>query len=664
MSSASLFSWLHLSDIHIGHGGASHVADQELVLDALRRDVEAQLKDAEVPRPDAILVTGDIAFSGATVAPDEYTRAAKHLKAIARAANVPDDAIYVVPGNHDVQRAVDKPARAKDFLTKLRANAVALDTCLANAASIRTFAKRQAKYLKFAEEFAPACRAEPSSKAPRLVWKHITERSNGLRVRLCGLNTALLAADENVFGSDQKQLCLGKRQLNIALLDPPIEADEVVIVLSHHPFVGDWLRDQYDAHAWTASRAHIHLSGHVHEAGSVWVRSGGGGAFVHVAAGAVHGEAIQEGQYAQHGYSFGALVEVDGAIELHLRPRRWSPPNAEFRLDPHTTIGKTGVAIHPLRRGAVRRSAAVGTSTAGTSNETGRTPPPPPVSVRPVAPHVERVEAEVRVLLGSAPRVVEALRQIDFGTDAASIARALVRERTAGDVVAAVDHALDTIEADPEGLDSDRRAARALFELCVRYSVNWLNLVERGRAALTGQSRGGAGCNAIELEIWKAPIAEIVLAGVDDRVPAFGLSEKEPLFGLTHVKLPPVIKAPFVMTQQRFVEVMVEHLAGTVFKDNADLDAAKSRPGSAEAIAEVEGVLRSRGYRRFGRDARPYYVTFDSDHDAVWRIARDAQALPTGLPSLRLVRLTGVADATEQELIETIKRILTRSRTT
>ena len=37
----SLFTWLHLSDIHIGHGDVSHQWDQRLVLRAMEDDTKS-----------------------------------------------------------------------------------------------------------------------------------------------------------------------------------------------------------------------------------------------------------------------------------------------------------------------------------------------------------------------------------------------------------------------------------------------------------------------------------------------------------------------------------------------------------------------------------------------------------------------------------------------
>ena len=67
-----LFTWIHLSDFHFGHGDSSHSWDQQLVLKALREDIAA-LQTQKLPAPDALLVTGDIAFSGGVRKKTELT---------------------------------------------------------------------------------------------------------------------------------------------------------------------------------------------------------------------------------------------------------------------------------------------------------------------------------------------------------------------------------------------------------------------------------------------------------------------------------------------------------------------------------------------------------------------------------------------------------------
>src|SRR3569832_1580209 len=111
----TLFGWVHVSDIHFGHGDASHGWDQRLVLAALRRDIKAISASTRV---DARFVTGDIACSGAGRSADEYDRAREWLIEAGKAAGVDPDHIFLVPGNHDVNRASDDRDPATGDLVK------------------------------------------------------------------------------------------------------------------------------------------------------------------------------------------------------------------------------------------------------------------------------------------------------------------------------------------------------------------------------------------------------------------------------------------------------------------------------------------------------------------------------------------------------------------
>ena len=62
MSTAPKLTWLHVSDLHFGHGDAHYRFDQQGVMGAILRDAEERAK--LLGPPDLIFVTGDIAFSG------------------------------------------------------------------------------------------------------------------------------------------------------------------------------------------------------------------------------------------------------------------------------------------------------------------------------------------------------------------------------------------------------------------------------------------------------------------------------------------------------------------------------------------------------------------------------------------------------------------------
>ena len=172
--------------------------------------------------------------------------------------------------------------------TELREGRVELDSVLGRDPERRKWlAQRQANYLAWAAEFAPACAGGPPlPPEQRLFWTHRIELAAGLGLRLVGLNTALLSADD----ADRGRLWLGKQQLDMALFEPPIEPQDLTLILSHHPLHSHWMADEQNADAWIATHAHLHLFGHVHEADSEHARRGAGGQFVCVVAGAVHGE--------------------------------------------------------------------------------------------------------------------------------------------------------------------------------------------------------------------------------------------------------------------------------------------------------------------------------------------------------------------------------------
>lgn len=331
---APLFTWLHLSDIHTGHKDASHRWDQALVLDALRKDI-AERTTLGVPSPDALLVTGDIAFSGAAA---QYEAAKTWLLDIAKQSRLDKAQLFLVPGNHDVDRSIDKANRhAARLLRGIREGSEDLDSALAEPDDRALLTLRLQPYLSFAADF-------PSLQTPDpLFWSHPFITPSGLRIRLIGLNTALLAADE----LDKGKLRLGKEALARTLTG--IAEDELVIALSHHPFRDGWLADQREADGWLKGRAHVHLSGHVHEADSEETRGGFGTSLIRIAAGAVHGDKLPPGVPASHGYSFATVVAGDdGALRLRVWPRRWSEKNKCFTVDTDNTPKDRPFAEHPL----------------------------------------------------------------------------------------------------------------------------------------------------------------------------------------------------------------------------------------------------------------------------------------------------------------------------
>lgn len=326
-----LFTWLHISDIHMGHGPTSHRWDQRLVLEALSRDAQ-QAPERGTPPPDAILVTGDIAFSGGALRADEYNQACEWLSELRTCLGLVPEAVFMVPGNHDVQRQATRDVHR--LVERLRAGDESVDEALADPSDRSRLESRLNNYLRFVRGFAPGREG--------LFWHEIVAARQGLKVRLVGLNTALLAADDQ----DRGRLALGREQLAHSLSRASGPTDDVVLVLSHHPC--DWLSDGREVASWVQARAHVHLYGHVHEADTERLRRGSGTDFLRLTAGASHSDA---GEPAGHSYSIASVVALgNGRRVLRVWPRAWSSANRDFRLDASNVPDGAHHTEHDLRR--------------------------------------------------------------------------------------------------------------------------------------------------------------------------------------------------------------------------------------------------------------------------------------------------------------------------
>lgn len=336
----TLFRWIHLSDIHLGHGDTTNVWDQRLVLAEIAKDIGVQRRSQPEPPFDAILVTGDIANTGAGRSATEYADAAAWLDQVGAAAGVPRERIFLVPGNHDVDRGADKDEAVKQLVTDLREGRSSIDDALTRPAERALLARRMERYLDFAGGFAPIGKDADA----RLCWVHRFVAPSGLAVRLVGLNTSLLAAGDD----DQGKLRVGLKQIDLAFADVP--EGELVLALGHHPLGDGWLADQALIEPWLKRHAHALLTGHVHVANAEELRGGSGSTFLRVVAGSAHGDKMPPGVPAIHGYSFGAVVRGDdGEARARITPRKWSEKNARFVPDGDNVPEGQSYSDHPLQ---------------------------------------------------------------------------------------------------------------------------------------------------------------------------------------------------------------------------------------------------------------------------------------------------------------------------
>lgn len=244
---------LHLSDIHFRSPDCENLAtdSNQPYRTLLVQDVVDLCRDGR--GVDAILVGGDIAFKGAST---EYEVARSWLLDLARQCGCRPEGIYVVPGNHDVDRGVC----AKSLAISNAQDAIAtapddsresvMKLQLADADVGQSLFRPLAAYNDFAAGFD--CSVYPSLP----FWTDEVELGGGVLLRLFGLTSTLLSG---LGGRDNTpgRLYLGRLQ---TVLNP--EPDVVNLVLCHHP--PSWFVDGDDTDDNVNFRAKLQFFGHEH----------------------------------------------------------------------------------------------------------------------------------------------------------------------------------------------------------------------------------------------------------------------------------------------------------------------------------------------------------------------------------------------------------------
>jgi len=224
----SKITWLHLSDLHFRE---SANWDENIVLKALLTDIREQIKSEHL-RPDFIVVTGDIAFRSA---PEEYTLAGQFFDKLLKATDLRKEHIFIVPGNHDVDRSTITEG-TKAIISSLKSRKTVAEVLTADA-DRQLIMRKFNHYFNFANDYFKY----PIDFDDGHYF--YTERIDiaGKRVAIIGFNSAWMSLNDQDYGS----LLLSERQVRPAL-EVAKNAD-LRIALLHHPF--EWFQE-FDKNDW------------------------------------------------------------------------------------------------------------------------------------------------------------------------------------------------------------------------------------------------------------------------------------------------------------------------------------------------------------------------------------------------------------------------------
>lgn len=250
----SKLRFIHLSDIHFSNR-AAHVGfdPDEYIRNELRLDVEKQMEKIGAVA-DAILVSGDIAFAGKK---NEYESAAAWLDEICDASGCERDAVYVCPGNHDIdQQVIRDNFMIADGQEAIRRGAAlyerekALMDRLVQPVARDLFYAPLREYNEFAVRYGCSFYGDKENFA----LDRDFPLNDGSLLRLRAMNSALLSGLQD----SEQSLFLGQRAWTM-----PQATNVTFMTMAHHP--PSWLLDRREIEAALNGRAKIQLFGHEHD---------------------------------------------------------------------------------------------------------------------------------------------------------------------------------------------------------------------------------------------------------------------------------------------------------------------------------------------------------------------------------------------------------------
>jgi calcineurin-like phosphoesterase family protein len=244
---------VHMSDLHINQSG---LAEINPMTDALsKRMADFRLKRA-IAHLDILIVSGDLVHQGSNC----YKRVKTCLDKIQLASGIDVKHVFMVPGNHDVDRTSCHASLYKPIIDALVKDPEKIQESEKDKNEREILSAPFKRYRSFAESY-PLLKGQ-AFPLPGFAQADLS--IDGLPIRLCGLNTALVAGpgDNGKSHDELRNRCGGFSHLS-AMLDN--SEGRLNLVVSHYPLSWIHERERTKTRQLLQQKKAVLLTGHVHE---------------------------------------------------------------------------------------------------------------------------------------------------------------------------------------------------------------------------------------------------------------------------------------------------------------------------------------------------------------------------------------------------------------
>ena len=314
------FSWLHLSDQHIGMSGSKIYWPQ--VREAFFDDLRQHLSNGNTI--DLVIFSGDLVQQGLQ---EEFELALIEIKKLFSVLEESNSrpAFFIVPGNHDLIRVDETTglpfaiAEAGKRLENFKASVLPKGS---NHSQITAIFKNYTKFINNLKQEGIQLVGETSGIFPGDSSTRL--EINGLKIGLVGLNTAW----SQVCGGEYKERIeiFADQFLRLVDHDPSgwLGENNLNFLITHHP--ASWLSKlsakEFNTEIFLAKYFDLHLYGHMHEIEAIAEDHGDGHIKRTIQGASLFGmeRDPKEGVKRHHGYLYGMVS--DESKQLTLWPRQ------------------------------------------------------------------------------------------------------------------------------------------------------------------------------------------------------------------------------------------------------------------------------------------------------------------------------------------------------